>query len=104
LTTRAIANHTHGMPSRLRVVILLLALLLLIDVATPPVIEDHTEIGFCSADCPVQHEGHGIAIAPPLPPRAARDTTVAVLALAVGVDAVLGPVDVPKAPRAPPSA
>jgi len=30
---------------------LLVALVILIGVATPPVIEDHLEVGFCSADC-----------------------------------------------------
>ena len=41
-------------------------------VAIPPVLEDHLEPGFCSADCPVQHAGHGAAIAPPARPSAAR--------------------------------
>jgi len=37
------------MPSPRRVVMLLVALAMLIGVATPPVIEDHVEVGFCSA-------------------------------------------------------
>jgi len=44
---------------------LLVALAMLIGVATPPVIEDHVEVGFCSADCPVQNDGHTTALAPP---------------------------------------
>ena len=48
------------MPWRLRVVILLIALVTLLGVATPPVFEDHAEAGFCSADCPVQHDGRAI--------------------------------------------
>ena len=60
------------MPLRLRVVVLLVALMMLLGVATPPVIEDHLEVGFCSADCPVQHDGHTTALAPPPPASGTR--------------------------------
>ena len=60
------------MPLRLRVVMLLVALMTLLGVATPPVIEDHLEVGFCSADCPVQHDGHTTALAPPPPASVTR--------------------------------
>jgi len=92
------------MPLRLRVVMLLVALMTLIGVATPPVIEDHLEVGFCSADCPVQHDGHTIALAPPPPASGTRRSAPVSIAAARLADAELGAVDAPDAPRAPPSA
>ena len=92
------------MPLRLRVVMLLVALMTLLGVATPPVIEDHVEVGFCSADCPVQQAGHTTATAPPQPPSIARRSAPVSIAAARLADAELGAVDAPDAPRAPPSA
>jgi hypothetical protein len=83
---------------------LLMALAMLIGVATPPVIEDHVEIGFCSADCPVQHDGHSTAVAPPLVPSAARRSPALAIAGARVADAERGAAGAPDAPRAPPSA
>ena len=93
-----------AMPWRVRVVILFVALVTLLGVATPPVFEDHVETGFCSADCPVQHDGHGIAIAPPLAPSASRGALVILGLLERGSDVEIVPVTGPAAPRAPPSA
>ena len=92
------------MPRWLRAIVLLVAGVTLIGVATPPVIEEHLEPGFCSADCPVQHPGYGAAIAaPPAPSAVGRAAVVG--AAAIGRTAVeLGAVDAPVAPRAPPSA
>ena len=73
------------MPWPVRVVILLVALVSLLGVATPPVFEDHVETGFCSADCPVQHEGRGIAITSPLGPSASRGLLVVLGVLERGV-------------------
>jgi len=92
------------MPLRLRVVMLLVALMTLLGVATPPVIEDHLEVGFCSADCPVQQAGHTTATAPPQPPSIARRSAAVVIAPVRLADVELGAVDSPDAPRAPPSA
>ena len=92
------------MPLRLRVVMLLVALMTLLGVATPPVIEDHLEVGFCSADCPVQHDGRTTALAPPPPPSVTRRSAPVSIAAARLADADLGAVDAPDAPRAPPSA
>jgi hypothetical protein len=92
------------MPSRPSVSILLAALVILIGIAMPPVIEDHLEPGFCSADCPVQHAGHGAAISPPARPSAARRPVPTAPAAAVTVDADLGLFASPDAPRAPPTA
>ena len=92
------------MPWRVRVVVLLVALVTLLGVATPPVFEDHVETGFCSADCPVQHDGHGTAITSPLAPIASRGVLVVLGVLERGVDVEIGPVAGPAAPRAPPSA
>jgi len=92
------------MPWRIRVVILLVALVSLLGVATPPVFEDHVETGFCSADCPVQHEGRGIAITSPLGPSASRGLLVVLGVLERGVDVEIRPVTGLAAPRAPPSA
>jgi len=92
------------MPLRLRLVMLLGALVMLIGVATPPVIEDHVEVGFCSADCPVQHDGHTTALAPPPAPSVIRRSAAVIIASTRLFDAELGAVDVPDAPRAPPSA
>ncbi|HEY3067553.1 MAG TPA: hypothetical protein VGL09_17300 [Methylomirabilota bacterium] len=92
------------MTARLRVLILLVAIVTLTDVATPPVIEDHLERGFCSADCPVQHAVSGAAIAAPAPPRAAHRLTVIVGAVARATEAKTRTTDAPDAPRAPPAA
>jgi hypothetical protein len=92
------------MPAWLRSLTVLVALLLLSAAATPPVVEDHLVIGFCSADCPVQHTGHGAAIAPPPVPSASRRATVVVTVIARGPDVALVHDDTPDAPRAPPSA
>jgi len=92
------------MPSTLRVVMLLMALAMLIGVATPPVIEDHVEVGFCSADCPVQHPGNTSALAPPPAPSAARRCPAIVIAAVRLAAAESGIVATPDAPRAPPSA
>ena len=83
---------------------LLMALAMLIGVATPPVIEDHLEVGFCSADCPVQHPGNTSALAPPSAPSAARRSPVIVIAVVRLAAAEFGIVATPDAPRAPPSA
>ena len=48
-----------------RLVAVLAFVLAIADVALPPVVESHAEAGFCSADCPVQHPGHGGAIRAP---------------------------------------
>jgi hypothetical protein len=88
----------------LRPVVLIVAGLTLIGVATPPVIENRLEPGFCSADCPVQHAGHGAAVAAPPPPRSAGRAAV-VGAVSFGrTDIEPGAFDAPAAPRAPPSA
>ena len=92
------------MSLRARWTTLVVALVTLIGVATPAVVENHTEAGFCSADCPVQHDSHGTAITPPLAPWATPRTAAIVIASVRGVDVGLDPVDASDAPRAPPSA
>ena len=64
------------MPSPRRLSILLVVLVLLAGVAVPPLIEDHFEPGFCSADCPVQHAGYG-ALTPSPSRRRAEPTPIA---------------------------
>ena len=73
-------------------------------VAVPPVVEDHLEPGFCSADCPVQHAGHGAATGPPARPSAARRPAPTEPALTLAASAALEPLASPDAPRAPPAA
>jgi hypothetical protein len=92
------------MAAPLRFLFLLVALVTLIDVAIPPVIEDHLERGFCSADCPVQQAASGAAITPPAPPRGVHRLAVIVGAGARVAEAEIGAADAPDAPRAPPSA
>jgi hypothetical protein len=92
------------MPLLGRVMMLLVSLVMLIGIATPPVIEDHIEVGFCSADCPVQHDGHTTALAPPPAPSVTRRSAPVGIAAARLADAQLSAVDAPDAPRAPPSA
>jgi hypothetical protein len=92
------------MPSRLSASVLLAVIVMLIGIAMPPVLEDHLEPGFCSADCPVQHAGHGAAIPPPARPGAARGPAPTAPAAALAADAGLGPLPSPDAPRAPPVA
>lgn len=91
------------MLSRFRVMILLLAIVPVVGVAAPPVFEDHAEAGFCSADCPVQHDGHGIAVTSPLAPNASCGALVVLGVPERDVDADIRPVTGPAAPRAPPS-
>ena len=92
------------MTARLRVLILLVAMVTSTDVALPPVMEDHVERGYCSADCPVQHAASGAAIAPPPPPRAVHRLTVVVTAVVRAVEVNAGASAAPDAPRAPPAA
>jgi hypothetical protein len=92
------------MPSRLSLAVLIGVLLTLTGVAVPPVLEDHLEPGFCSADCPVQHAGHGAAMTPPARPSAARRPVPTAPAVTLAEDATLAPVASPDAPRAPPAA
>jgi hypothetical protein len=84
--------------------VLLMAMMALAGVAIPPVLEDHVEPGFCSADCPVQHPGHGSVTPPPPVPTAPRRSPVVVVTLVPGVRADLAAVASLHAPRAPPSA
>ena len=88
----------------LRAVVLLVAGVTLVGVATPPVIETHLEPGFCSADCPVQHDRHGAAVVAPLASSPAGRAPVAAAATIGRTDAGPGAVDAPSAPRAPPPA
>jgi hypothetical protein len=88
----------------LRVALGLVVAVILAVMAAPPVIEDHFEPGFCSADCPVQHAGSGAAITSPPLAGAVRRTPVVATPAVRGADADLGPAISPDAPRAPPSA
>jgi len=92
------------MPSRLNLVILIGILVVFAGVAIPPVLEDHLEPGFCSADCPVQHAGYGAALVPPTRPTAARGPAPTASAVTPAADADLVPLASPDAPRAPPAA
>jgi hypothetical protein len=87
-----------------RVAVLFVAILTLTIVATPPLIEEHLEPGFCSADCPVQHDGQGAAIEPAPAPREARHTAVGYTGHNGVTDADPGLIVGPASPRAPPSA
>jgi len=92
------------MPSRLSLAVLLALLVTLTGVAIPPVLEDHLEPGFCSADCPVQHTGYGAAVAPATRPSAARGPAPTASAVALADGAAVAPLASPDAPRAPPAA
>jgi hypothetical protein len=92
------------MPAGLRLMRLFVALLTLVGVATPPVIEDHVESGFCSADCPIQHDGPTTSLVPPSTPRVTRRSAWVIIAAARRDDARVGGIHAPDAPRAPPSA
>jgi hypothetical protein len=91
------------MSSRWCLPVVLVVVATLAYVATPPVIENHLEAGFCSADCPVQLTGHGSAITPPAPPTAADRAPVVVAATIAGAVRSVAIVSLPDAPRAPPS-
>ena len=103
-TARATATLRAPMVFRGRIGVLLALLVALIGAAVPPVIEDHLEAGFCSADCPVQHDGHGGAIAPPLAALARRPAPVFVAASPHRADVPLEAPPSSDAPRAPPLA
>ena len=92
------------MPSPRRLSILLVVLVLLAGAAVPTLVEDHLEPGFCSADCPVQHAGHGAAITPSPAPSAARRTLAVAAPATRAADAARGVCASAHAPRAPPSA
>src|SRR5262245_57834189 len=96
-------RHSPPMP-RLTLAVLIGLLVALAGVVVPPVLEDHLEPGFCSADCPVQHTGHGAAAAPPARPSAARRPAPIAPALTVADGIALEPLANPDAPRAPPAA
>jgi hypothetical protein len=92
------------MPRSARFLVVAMLLLAAGDIALPPVIENHIEIGYCSADCPVQHPGSGVALredqhadtSVPLTvgPMRATPESASPVAAAIALDA----------PRAPPSA
>ena len=88
----------------LRFLVLLVALVALVDVAAPPLIEDRLQLGFCSADCPVQHAASGAAVTPATPPGAGHRLAVVVSEVTGEPGIVTGAGDAPDAPRAPPSA
>ncbi len=92
------------MSLRLRVAVGLAVAVILAVIVVPPVIEEHLEPGFCSADCPVQHAGHGAAITAPPLVSAARRAPVVAIAESPATEADLGAVASPDAPRAPPAA
>ncbi len=92
------------MVPRWRIPIVLAIVLILGAVAVPPVIEDHLEPGFCSADCPVQHAGHGTGVTTPLVAMAGHGTRVAAAPPLPRADAPPDTIASPDAPRAPPSA
>ena len=86
------------------------ALLLLVTIALmvasiPPALdEDRSVPGYCSPDCPLQQDGHSVAVAPaPIRPHrlgAATRETPEPRPLPACLDAAASP----DAPRAPPSA
>ena len=90
-------------PTRHAAVVLAI-LLTLIGVALPPVIEDHIEAGFCSADCPVQQAGHGAGIATAVLAALAHRTPRSGRTPILPPDAPLGTITSPDAARAPPVA
>ena len=86
-----------------RSALLLVAILILASAAAPPLIEDHLEAGFCSADCSVQHDGQATAVEPTPSPGETRHIA-ARHAGGIGVtDASPGATFGPSSPRAPPS-
>jgi len=87
----------------LRLLVLLIAGLMVIGVAIPPVTEDRLETGFCSADCPVQHAGHGTAVGPPPAPTAAHRLAIVAAPIARETDPARSTPPSPDVPRAPPS-
>jgi hypothetical protein len=92
------------MSSALRLSILLVLIVMVAGIAVPPPVEDHLEPGFCSADCPVQHAGHGAAITPSPAPSAARRARAVATPATRASDADRGVIVSAHAPRAPPSA
>ena len=78
-------------------------ILTLTAVVVPPVVEDHLEAGFCSADCPVQHAG--VAGATTGVVAIGTHASLVLHAPASGTsEAPSGTIASPDAPRAPPSA
>ena len=92
------------MSPRWRVPILLAVILVLGGIALPPVIENHVEPGFCSADCPVQHAGHGVGVATRVQALGASEAPVFTASLVFSGDSPIARLASPDAPRAPPSA
>ena len=90
-------------PARHAAVVLAI-LLTLIGVAVPPVVEDHLEAGFCSADCPVQQAGHGAGIATAVIAALAHRTPRSGRTPSLPPDVPLGTIASPDAARAPPVA
>jgi len=92
------------MSFRWRVLLLFAVLVTLAGVAIPPVIEDHLEPGFCSADCPVQHAGHGVGITTRAQALRAHPAPVFIAPLMLSDDGPIARPDSADSPRAPPSA
>jgi hypothetical protein len=92
------------MVPRWRVAVVLAIIVTLTGVAVPPVIEDHLEAGFCSAECPVQQAGHGTGITTPVVAIAVHRTPVISAPLLPCTDAPLATATSLDAPRAPPFA
>jgi len=81
---------------------LLVALAMLIGVATPPVIEDHVEVG-SAAPIVRSKRRHTTALAPRRAERHPAPAPVSIASARLS-DAELGAVDAPDAPAPPPSA
>ena len=84
--------------------VVLAILLTLVGVAVPPVVEDHLETGFCSADCPVQQAGHGVGIATTVIAALTHRTPRSGRPPILPPDVPLGTIASPDAARAPPVA
>jgi len=92
------------MSSRWHALLLLAVVVMLAGVAVPPVIENHLEPGFCSADCPVQHAGHAVGITTGVQILRASQATVFTGPFMLGGNVAVTRLAAPDAPRAPPSA
>ena len=92
------------MAAHRRASILLVVLVALTGAIVPPLVEDHLEAGFCSADCPVQHPGAGVAILAIVPTHVVSPALVCGKPLARAADIVRANSASHDAPRAPPLA
>jgi hypothetical protein len=86
------------------VLLLFVAISLVAAGVPPPLDEDRSVPGFCSPDCPLQHVGHSVAVAPAPGQQAGRVEPAREAPTRHPAQICVTSDEAPAAPRAPPTA